>query len=228
TANAAEAREVVRVAKTQNMVLSEAFMYRHHPVYDRVEELIREGAIGDLVSIRSEFAFFLDDPESISGKAELAGGSLMDVGCYSVNLSRRFAGCEPVRVTAQERRGAVDNTMIGCMEFPTGLLAHFECSFETRERTRAEFIGTEGEIVLRNPWFPGEEYGEVLLRRGNKTEGISTRGANCYHLEVDDFVHACKTREPLRWPADDAIKNMAVIDALHKAAKEGRAVPVEA
>lgn len=226
TVNATEARKVAATAKKKNLLVAEAFMFRFHPIYDRVRELIQQGAIGQLVTLRSVFSFPLADPENIRLKPELAGGALMDVGCYCVNFSRMMAGCEPSYATAFVRQGEVDKTVIACLEFPSNLLAYFECSFETHGRSRAVLKGTEGTIVLPSPWFPGEERAEIILRHGDKERREYTAGADTYRLEVEDFVHACRTHQPPRWPARDAIANMAVIDAIYRSAKERGPVKV--
>ena len=226
--DAAEAREVVAASKRTGVLVAEAFMYRFHPMYDQVLDLVRDGAIGQVVSIDSRFTFHLRDRQNIRASGELAGGALMDVGCYCVNLSRRIAGCEPVRAHALERRTTVDDTLCGTLEFPNGILAQFECSIENHPRSRAEIAGTEGAILIESPWFPGEERAQFVLRQGDREEIVATPGANGYHLEAEDFVRAYKTHEPPRWPAEDAVANMAVIDALYAAAKTGAIAPVAA
>ena len=222
--NAAEAQRMVDGSKRTGVLLAEAFMYRFHPMYDRVVETIQEGAIGDIISIYSCFCFRLGDRNNIRTSAELAGGALMDVGCYCVNLSRRIAGCEPARIHAFERRTTVDDTLVGTLEFPNGILAQFECSIENHGHSRAEITGTQGAILIDSPWFPGDTEGRFVLRRGGNDETITTPGANCYHLEVEDFVAAFKKERPLRWDPRDAVANMAVLDALYESAKTGATV----
>ncbi len=224
--DAAQAQEMVDASKRTGVLLAEAFMYRFHPVYDHILETIRTGAIGNVISIRSSFTFHLRDRDNIRASAELAGGSLMDVGCYCVNVSRRIAGCEPVRAHAFERRTTVDDTLFGALEFPNGILAQFESSIENDARRRLEIGGSEGSIVLDDAWFPGEESASFTLRRGDESQTIVTPGANCYHLEVEDFVRACQTHEPPRWLPEDAVANMAVLDALYASAREGKVVSV--
>jgi len=226
--SAGQAEKMVAVAKRTGKLLAEAFMYRFHPMYDHILERLNEGVIGKVTSIRSCFAFRLSDRRNIRASAELAGGSLMDVGCYCVNLARRIAGCEPARAHAFERRTTVDDTLFGTLEFPNGILCHFESSIENHPRSCAEIVGTEGMILIENPWFPGEESARFVLRRGDHEEIIHTPGANGYQLEVEDFVNAYRTHQPLRWPPEDAIANMAVIDALYASVREGRAVEVGA
>ncbi len=225
-ANAAEARRMVKTSKRTGMLLAEAFMYRFHPMYDRVLETIQEGAIGEVVSIYSSFTLLLTDRSNIRTSAELAGGALMDVGCYCVNLSRRIAGCEPVRAHAFERRTTVDDTLLGALEFPNGILAQFDCSIEDNGHARAEITGTKGAILIEQPWFPGDTEGHFTLRRGARTEEIATAGANGYHLEAEDFVEAYQMQRPPRWGPEDAVANMAVIDALYKSAQTGASVVV--
>jgi xylose dehydrogenase (NAD/NADP) len=226
--NAGEAEEMAAAAKRTGKLLAEAFMYRFHPMYDHILERLNEGAIGKVTSIRSCFTFQLKDRGNIRASSELVGGSLMDVGCYCVNLARRIAGCEPVRAHAFERRTTVDDTLLGTLEFPNGILCHFESSIENHPRSCAEIAGTEGMILIEKPWFPGEENARFVLRRGDREELIQTPGADCYQLEVEDFVNAYRTHRPLRWPPEDAIANMAVIDALYASVREGRVAEVGA
>jgi D-xylose 1-dehydrogenase (NADP+, D-xylono-1,5-lactone-forming) len=228
TVTAAEAREVAAVSKRTGVPVVEAFMYRFHPLYDRVTELIKNGEIGEVVGIRSAFSFNLADRSNIRWSGELAGGALMDVGCYCVNMSRRIAGGEPTRAIAVERRSSVDGTLVGILEFPAGIIATFECSMERVGRAFAEIEGTKGCIELPSPWFPGEDKAEIRLRRDGDDRTISVPGADSYHIEVADFVQTCRTRKPPRWPIEDAIANMAVIDALYRSARDGVAAEVEA
>ncbi len=229
TASAAEALQVQSVSEKTGLYAAEAFMYRYHPVYDRVRELIDAGAIGDVSTVSSQFTFLLDDPSAIPASAELAGGALMDVGCYCVNLSRMIARCEPTRVSALDRRSAVDEVLMGLLEFPNGILAQFETSIANTERHRAEIAGTTGTIVLERPWHPGEDEARILVRRWEQPdEVIPVEGANPYLLEFEDFVAVCKGEREPRWPVRDAVSNMAVIDALVQSAGEGRVVAVKA
>lgn len=226
TADAAEARAVADVSRRTGVPVAEAFMYRFHPLYDAVMALVLQGAIGELQLIESCFTFFLDDRGGVAASAELAGGALMDVGCYCVNLARLIAGDEPTAAIAMEKRSNVDDTFVGVLEFSDGLLAHVQSSLGAFERARAEIVGTQGAIVLEKPWFPGENAGEIMLRRGANSERISTKGANGYHLETEDFALAVREKRPPRWTVDDAIANMAAIDALAESARTGSAVAI--
>jgi predicted dehydrogenase len=202
-------------------------MYRFHPMWSRVLEAIWGGRIGTVTSIASRFTFRLEDRAEIPANAELGGGALMDVGCYCVDLARRIAATEPVRAIAFERRTTVDDTLHGMLEFPAGVVAQFECSIESHERQRAEIAGTDGAIWIDHPWFPGVESASFLVRReGGREEVVTTPGGDPYRLEVEDFVAVVSGRRKPRWGIEDAIANMAAIDALYASARSGRAEPV--
>ena len=152
----------------------------------------------------------------------------MDVGCYCVNLSRMIAGCEPSRVSAFERRTTVDDVLLGMLDFPNGLLAQFETSIAGAEGRRVEIGGTTGSLVLERPWIPGEEEARIVIRRwGAEDEILRVKGADPYRLEVEEFVAVCRGEREPRWTVQDAVGNMAVIDALYRSAREGRAVAVD-
>ena len=225
--NAEEARAMIAAAEEAGLPLAEAFMYRHHPIYDHVRGLLEEGAIGDLISMRAVSSFRLNDANNFRRLPELAGGALMDVGCYCVNVCRLVTGREPERVWAVERRRGVDETLMGLFEFPGGVLGQFECSMESAFAGRVEITGNRGALLLERPWCPGEEQGEIILLRDGGRQQISTPGGECFHLEIEDFAAACRGRKAPKWPAEDALANMRVIDALYASAREGRAVSME-
>jgi len=167
TANAAEARQVLAARDRTGQPVAEAFMYRFHPLYAAVLERVRDGAVGDVIGIQSTFTWFLDDRTEIPASAELAGGALMDVGCYPVNFARLITGGEPTRAAAFQRGKDIDDTFVGLLDFPNGVLAQIECSIESYERTRAEIVGTRGTLVIDAPWIPGEEQATFVVRNEN-------------------------------------------------------------
>jgi predicted dehydrogenase len=224
--NAAEGRAIVDAARRTGLPVAEAFMYRFHPVFDSVRAAIARGEIGRPSTLRSVFTFMQDDGAATPASANLGGGSLRDVGCYCVGLSRLLAGTEPLTATAVERRDGVDFTMSGILGFPGGLLAQFECSIENHERHEAEISGTEGTICFPDPWFPGVQSARYLLRRGESEQTIAIPGADHYALEAIDFARAVASGSAPRWPIQDAVANLAAMDALFEAARSGRTVRV--
>ncbi|RJO69630.1 MAG: gfo/Idh/MocA family oxidoreductase [Myxococcales bacterium] len=185
TLTARQAASVVKASLKKGVPVAEAFMYRFHPVYERIRVLIANGGIGRLTTIFAQFTFALDDEISISANADLGGGALMDVGCYCVNAARLITGAEPLRASAFARCDKVDRTMTGMLEFPGGVLAHFETAIENFERRRLEIAGTDGAIVLEQPWFPGEAEGCFIHRRPEGDKIITAPGANGYIAEIE-------------------------------------------
>jgi predicted dehydrogenase len=227
-ADTVEARQIQAVSRDTGLYAAEAFMYRYHPVYDKIRTLIGKGAIGTVSTIHSRFTFLLDDRSANPASRELAGGALMDVGCYCVHLSRMIAGCEPARVFAFERRSTVDDLLLGLLDFPNGILAQFETGIAAAERHGAEINGTTGTLVLERPWLPGVHQAEIRIRRwGMPDEVFPVDGADPYFLEVEDFLAVCRGEREPRWTLRDAVSNMAAIDALYRSAREGRAAAVE-
>lgn len=227
--SAVEARAVADVSARTGRLAVEAFMYCHHPLYRRLQAALSAGEIGSVVSICSGFTFLLDDRTSIVASPELAGGALMDVGCYPVHFARLVTGREPLRAVAFERRTTVDDSLFGLLEFPDGVVASIECSIESHERQHASITGTAGTIVIDKPWFPGNESSRFVIHREglpDQPETVTCPGDDPYRCEVIDFTRAVTKGEPPRWGIEDAVANMAAIDALYAAAALGRSIDV--
>lgn len=199
-------------------------MYRFHPRIERMLQLIRSGAIGELKMIRSAFTFRLKSRENIRLRPELGGGSLMDVGCYCVNLSRTAAGREPVEVQAfaSWADSGVDAMMAGTLRFADDLLATFECGLNARRREMVEIGGSEGYLALRQAFLPGT--GDVTIEQfGEGTEPVThaVGGVDEYRCMVEHFAECVLCGEPPRYAAEEAALNMRVIEALYESARAG-------
>lgn len=230
--NTAEVDEMIAAAKQHHVLLMEAFMYRFHPQIAKVQELIAQEAIGAPQIIRSAFGFRLEDLSNIRLSQELGGGSLMDVGCYCVNVSRLIAGAEPVEVQASAvfgDRSRVEEELIGILRFPNNVLAHFDSSFRIDYREWMQVQGAEGYIELAHPFRThafGEE-GKIILHRADDTnETFTTRAVNQYTLMVEQFADAALNGKPLQFPPELDRGNMRVIEALYESARTGHAVKI--
>ena len=205
----------------------EAFMYRFHPRTERVLELIRDGALGELKQIRSSFTFPLDRPEDIRWDPKLGGGALMDVGCYCVNVSRSLADAEPVQVRALAnfRSSGVDEQMAGTLRFENGLLAHFDCAL-TMERTQVYHVfGSEGHMRVVDAFVLEDEDTDIEgFDLDNNLTRIPVQGADEYRLMVEHFANCVLKDRPVRYTPMDAALNMAVIEALYESARNDGAV----
>jgi xylose dehydrogenase (NAD/NADP) len=214
-----DAEQAFDAAERAGRLLSEAFMYRHHPQTRRLAELVADGVVGEPRIVCASFSFLLDDPADVRMLAALAGGSLMDVGCYCVSGARFIAGAEPERVFGEAVvRDAVDVRFTGTLRFPGDLLAHFHCGFDLPARHDLEVIGPEGSLFLADPWHCREP--GIELRREGAVEQISIEPANSYRLELDDMSEAIRDgRSPLLG-RDDALGQARAIEALVRSAAQ--------
>jgi xylose dehydrogenase (NAD/NADP) len=213
------------VAEREGRVLMEAFMYRHHPQIARAQELIADGAIGELRLVRAAFSWAHPDPDDIRLRADLEGGGLMDVGCYCVSGARALAGAEPETVYAEQVLGAggVDVRMVATLRFPGEVLAALDCGLSYVARDELEAIGEDGSVFLDDPWHGRDTVVEVR-RTGEPTERVEVPWASSYALEMEDLEAAARgEREPLLGRAD-ALGQARTIAALYRAADEGRPV----
>jgi len=220
----AEIERVFELAESRGLVFAEAFMYRHHPQTARVAELVREGAIGRLRAVRAVFAFRLSDSADIRMRPELDGGALMDLGSYCVSGARLLAG-EPERCSGEQilAETGVDAAFHGTLRFPGDVVAQFEASFFAPFAQRLEAIGEEGVIEVGAPWLQNRA-GDVLLRRGEEAERVEIPTANAYGCELADFAAAVRGEDEPLLGRSDALGQAKAIDALYRAAEEGRAV----
>ncbi|MBI3749317.1 MAG: Gfo/Idh/MocA family oxidoreductase [Chloroflexi bacterium] len=203
-------------AEHAGLVLCEAFMWRHHPQARAIVEMLPE--IGELQTIRATFSFVLDRPNDIRLRADLDGGSLMDVGTYCVSGARLLTGEEPELVFGTQVLGpsGVDVRFNALLRFPGGAIAEIMSSFETDHRG-LEAIGSEGTIRLTNPWLPTDP-DPILIRDGVETPiGF----ADSYQLELEDVSAAIREHRPTLLGRADAMGQARAIEALYRSADSG-------
>jgi predicted dehydrogenase len=221
--NAAECAEMAAAAHANGVLLLEAFMYRFHPQTERVIELIRQGAIGEPRLIHAAFTFRLTNSANIRLQADLGGGSLMDVGCYCVNVGRTLFGAEPIEVHAfaSWSDGGVDEQMIGSLRFASGGYAQFDSALTLPRREMYQVIGTEGVIEAPVAFLPGQ--GDTIIRirnaAGERNEIIT--GVDQYQLMVEHFAACVRGQASLRYSPAEAAANMRAIEALYRSARNG-------
>jgi len=215
---------IADAAGRAGVVVAEAFMYRHHPQTLRVKALLDEGAIGELQLIRSAFTFTLTRPGDVRLDPSLGGGSLWDVGCYPVSMSRYLTGREPRRVSGCQRLGptGIDLSFYGELDFGD-MQAQFDCGFTSPLRTRLEVVGSAGAITVTAPFKPGLEE-ELTIARDGGVETMRVQGQPLYSGQVNDFAEAVALGRAPRIPLADSRATVATIEALYRAAREQRMV----
>lgn len=227
-ANAVEAAEVAGLAARSGTVVMEAFHYRYHPMALRAEQIIASGELGTLQRVEASFCFPLPKFSDIRYDYALAGGATMDAGCYTVNMLRTFGGSTPKVVGAQAKlRGpAIDRAMTADLVFSGGHTGRIRCSMWSSDllRISARVVGDRGEMRLFNPLVP-QVFHRLTVRSagGRRVEHFPRRASYAYQL--DAFAAAVLRGVPVRTTPQDAVENMAVIDAIYRAAGLPRREP---
>jgi predicted dehydrogenase len=221
TSNAAEAREVAAVAGRTGGVVVEAFHYRYHPLAARMLEIVESGELGTIERVETWECFPLPRFQDIRYQYELAGGALMDAGCYAVHMARLLGGSEPevVEARAKLHSDEVDRAMKADVRFPAGHSGTITCSMWSSAVLRMGVRVTGSEKVLRvlNPTVP-QLYHRLSVKGGggSRVEHLSRRPTYQYQLEA--FCSTVLRGEPSLTPPADSIANMTVIDAIYQAA----------
>ena len=225
----AEARAMAEAATRAGRVLIEAFHYRYHPLFARLRAILAAGEIGEVRHLEAHFCIPIVQRKDIRYSALLAGGALMDAGCYTVSLLRHLAAAEPEVVSARAHwtRGGVDRALTAELRFPDGRTARLSCSLMSRWllRASAKVEGTTGRMLVLNPYAPQFFHRlRVVTATGSRRERVP--GAPTYDYQLRAFVAAVRHGVPMPTDAVDAIANTRVIERLYAAA--GRAAPAPA
>ncbi len=212
------------VREHPRLKVMEAFMYRHHPQWQRAKRLVDEGRIGELRTIQSFFSYYNRDPNNIRNQAGLGGGSLMDIGCYSISLSRFIFEAEPRRVFAvieYDREFEVDRLASGIMDFGRGT-STFTCSTQLAPFQRVNIFGTEGRVEIEIPFnAPPDRPCRMWHQSGDEVEEIVLEICDQYTIQGDLFSQAILNDTAVPTPLEDAVANMKVIEALIESGKKG-------
>jgi predicted dehydrogenase len=212
-------------ARKHGRVVAEAFMYRHHPQTLKVQEMVKNGSLGDLKLIRGSFRFVLGREGDVRLDPAMGGGSIWDVGCYPISYARTVAGENPLDVFGWQVTGptGIDETFVGQMRFDHEVHAQFDCSFAIPFHAFMEIIGSDGRLNIPNPFKPGVDE-KIFLTRGDKTETIRIKGQELYIGEVENMADAILLRHAPRISLDDSRANVAVISSLLESARAGKPV----
>jgi predicted dehydrogenase len=215
---AAEAVEMAEACAKAGVHLAEAFMYRHHPRYDRIKEIVASGEIGTIRGIHGTFTFNSSGAtENVRFHREMGGGALYDIGCYPISAARYILGKEPEAATVtaffSPQHGNVDMMASGLIEFPDSVGLTFDCAMWAAFRNTLEILGTEGRIYLPSAFIsPPDQISEFTVF--GKEERVETFApTNQYALQADDFAHTVWGDQAARFESADAVNNMRILDA---------------
>ncbi len=223
--NAEEARLVRDAATDAGVTVLEAFHYVHHPVLQRMQAIVDSGELGGIRRIESQFTMPAPPDDDPRWKWELAGGAIMDIGCYALHAQRMFArwtGGEPsvVSATGAERAGhaGVDERITAELSFPGGATGEAHCDMAADDWClTCRVVGDRGEATAMNFVLPQRDDRIVVTTAGGeRTEHLGTRSTYIYQLEAVRAHLRDGTAFPL--DADDAVATAELIDDTYRAA----------
>jgi predicted dehydrogenase/aryl-alcohol dehydrogenase-like predicted oxidoreductase len=226
--NHADAMAIVETAIAHDVFLMDGFMYRCHPQTARVIELIRAREIGEVRSISATFSFHW--PKNFDGKSrllnnEMAGGGILDVGCYPTSMCRLIAGAamgkafaEPVKVEAVGHLGktGVDEYSAAVLKFENDIIAQCATGVQLNQENAVRIYGTSGSIFIPTPWVPAKEGGttKIIVKRDNKPDEEITIESprHLYALEADVVAENISRRQAPQMSWEDSLGNMRTLD----------------
>jgi predicted dehydrogenase len=228
-ANADEGERMAEAATRTGNVLMEAFHYRYHPLMTRLLAILAAGELGQIRHIATTMCIPLYRRHDIRWRHDLAGGALMDVGCYTIHLLRTLAGEEPTVTDARAwlHSPKVDRVMRADFAFASGITGRIHCSMWSLNLLNfgAKIVGDKGELTVRNPYLP-QLYNRITVRTAAGVHHEQVERTPTYDFQLAAFVNAIDTRTSFPTDMADAVANMRVIDAVYRAAGlEMRGVP---
>lgn len=235
TINATETMALIDISRKNNTLLMEAFMYKIHPQTQKLMKVIQENLTSPL-NIRAEFCFSVDVPEShrLVNK-ELGGGSILDIGCYPMSISRHAVGAvhgknfmNPVSIEGQGELNSqeIDLNASATLVFEDGSVAVLKSATNLSTASDVEISDGETTVTINQPWHCGEftdRKSQIKLKKANGDEELIdiTTDKGLYALEIDHFSETFKDQniESNLIPHNDSHGNMIALDTWRKALK---------
>ena len=222
--SAADVDRIADAATRGGVVVEEGFMYRHEPLTATVADLVSEGAVGAVRTIVSGFTYAQARANDVRLVQALGGGALWDVGCYPVSYACLLTGRDHVGAAGVARvtDGGVDEELTGVLRFPAGITASIYAGFRAAHRTWLEVIGSEGSLVVPNPFKPGPRE-QLMLERLGERRTIDVHGSELlFARQVEHFVAAVLDGAPATVSLSSSRRTVAACCALLDAAGVGR------
>lgn len=233
--NAEEFREMEAVCKEHDVLFMEAFMYHFHPQHERVKEIIGTDEIGEVTYMQAGFSFYIDEAQrgsNIRMSDQKGGGSIFDVGCYTIHSIRNILGAEPESVHVHavlDPNYQIDTDAVGYLTFPNGVRATFDVSFNLAMRNEYKVFGTKGSIVVPRAYRPDNNGGDGLIIV--EKDGISrteTINGDQYRNQVEHLSQVILDgANQLNHDFENTHQNLLVIDACYESIKTGEQVEVK-
>jgi predicted dehydrogenase len=228
--NAAQARTLLDVRDRTGVRIQEAFMVRTHPQWARAKALADSGELGEVRAMSGFFSYYNVDPANVRNVAEWGGGGLLDIGCYLVNTARFIFGAEPSRVAGTldlDGDFGVDRMASMLLDFD-GRHAIGTCSTQLQYYQRIQIVGTTGRVEIEIPFnAPSDRPCRLRLDRTGEIHGagielIDVDVCNQFTIQAERFASAILDGRSQPAPLEDALANMACIDAIVHSSMTGR------
>jgi xylose dehydrogenase (NAD/NADP) len=217
-----EVDRMIAASQASGLVLSEAFMYRHHPQTKRVGEWIKEGRLGEISLVRGTFNFTIQNRQNIRLDPNVGGGSLWDIGIYPVSMAQYVMGEPPEWVVGEQWIGetGVDETFIGQMRYRGGRLAQIASSFRTPFQTSVEILGTEGTLTLNRPFIQMDNERQLIFRSATgETQILPVPEKELYLGEIEDMNQAILDGIPPYISLEETRNHVRTLLALYESAQ---------
>jgi predicted dehydrogenase len=215
---------VAAAAQHPELKVMEAFMYRHHPQWQRARQIVVDGGIGRVQTIQTFFSYYLDDPANIRNMAAIGGGALMDIGCYAISVPRFIFDSEPRRVCGlmeYDPQFQTDRLVSGMLDFGA-TTATFTCGTQLTPYQRVNIFGSTGRVEIEIPFnAPPDRPCRMWHQAGDDVTEIVLDSCDQYTIQADLFARAVLDGTPVPTPLADAVANMRVIDAVRESARTG-------
>jgi len=227
----ADLDRIEAAARQHNVKVMEGFMYRFHPQHARVHELIRQGLIGDVRSVRASYSFMMRPARMYRLIEPVAngGGAMWDIGCYAIHSARQFFNTQALAVTAIAKyvESGADMASSGIIDFGDGKFAHFDFSFERARRCEYEIIGTQGGIKCHTVWqLPGDVPVISWWTEDGQQQVEQLPEQNHFQLEIEHFSNCVLNNQAPLLPLADAKANCEIILAALASAATGQRVKI--
>lgn len=221
--NYEEALQVAAVANETGAKIIEAFHYRYHPAIQRAFDVAASGEVGEITKVTSALSIPAPGESDLRWNFELAGGALMDLGCYALHVQRQLSLCifksepELISASAKERKPGVDESMSAVVQFPNSARGEISCNMDfTHFDSPLRIIGTKGEIFLPSFVLPGAD-DRVIVTNSNSTRIEYAGRVSSYTSQLDSFAQYLDGSKILTG-IDDALANAQAIDGIYRKA----------
>lgn len=220
-----DAQRLVDAANAKpELVVMEAFMYRFHPQWIKVRELIDAGELGAIRQVHASFTYFNRDAKNVRNQPGIGGGGLLDIGCYCISVARLAFGKKPVRVNGVldvDHDFEVDVHASAILDFGDGM-ATFNCSTQSSSGQLVHIVGDKARLVIETPFYKRDDHPcELILYTQNERRVLPIGHHDHYTKQVEAFSDAVLNGKPAPTPLQDAIDNMQVIDAIFASSENG-------